>query len=96
MIDLKEFEKTMQSVTKEEILKRKVKGRYVPYIETIIKKANMIPVGRSVEVDVKDPKVAAAICMATKQYLKKMNIDSKYATGFSKTFFFCGRRNGGK
>lgn len=91
MLSLKEFEKSLQSVSQEEILKKKVKGQYVPYIEAILKKARLLPMGRSVEVDVQDPKKASALAMAMRIYLRKMNMDT-FAAGTYKTFVFCGKR----
>lgn len=99
MLNIKDFEKALQSVTQEEILRKKVKGQYVPYIEAILKKAHNVPVGRSVEVDVQDPKKASALAQSIRIYLKKMKMDG-FAAGNYKTFVFCGKRtaekNGGK
>lgn len=94
MLDLKEFEKSIQSITQEDLLKKKTKGKFLPYIELLIKKARLIPVGRSVEVDVKDPKAAFGIATATRNYLHKIKADDQYAVGWVKTFVYCGRRNG--
>lgn len=91
MLAIKEFEKALQSVSQEEILQKKVKGQYVPYIEAILKKARLLPVGRSVEVDVQEPKKVASLAMAIRSYLRKMNIDT-FAAGNYKTFVFCGKR----
>lgn len=91
MLNVKEFEKSLKSVTQDDILKRKVKGQYVPYIETILKKARLLPMGRSVEVDVQDPKKATGLAMSMRAYMKKMRIDG-YAAGNYRTFVFCGKR----
>lgn len=91
MLNLKEFEKSLKSVSREELLKRRTKGQYIPYIEAIIKKANLLPVGRSVEVDVQDPKKASGLSLSIRGYLKKMNL-TNYAVGNYKTFVFCGKR----
>lgn len=94
MLNLKEFETSLRSVTSEEIAKKKVRGMYVPYIQMILKKAAIVPVGRFVEIDVKDPKHAMALAQSIRTYLKKIGDDEKYTAGNFKTFVFCGKRNG--
>lgn len=91
MLSLKEFESSMKSVSAEEVLKRKAKGQYMPYIEMVLKKARMIPVGRSVEIDLKDPKQAFALSQAFRGYLKKIGSE-EFVAGSHKTFVICGRR----
>lgn len=92
-INLKEFEASLKSVSHEEVLQKKVKGQYVPYIQAISKKARLVPVGRSIEVDMKEPKVASAMAMAIRNYLKKTSND-EFTAGNYRTFVFCGKRNG--
>lgn len=94
MLNLKEFENAVQSVTQEELFKKKARGQYMPYVELLLKKARVIPIGRSAEVDVKDPKIASQLATATRNYLKKTKADEQYAVGWVKTFVYCGRRNG--
>lgn len=99
MLGIKDFEKAMQPVSQEDLLRRKARGQYIPYIEAILRKAKTMPVGKSVEVDILDPKKAAGLAMSMRGYFKKMKIDG-YAAGNYKTFVFCGKRtaekNGGK
>lgn len=99
MLNVKEFERALQSVNQEEILRKKVRGMYVPYIEAIARKARTLPAGKSVEVDLQDRKEALRLSMALRHYLDKTNMDD-LASGNYKTFVFCGKRsdqkNGGK
>lgn len=93
MLSIKEFEKSVHSIAKVDLLKRTSRGMYIPYIETLIKKAQALPMERSVEVDVQDPKKAMALANATRLYLKKTKMDGKFTAGNFRTFVYCGKRN---
>lgn len=92
-LNLKDFEASMRSVTEEEILQKKIKSPYVPFIEAIIKKARATPMGKSIEVDVKDPKKAHGLSMAIRGYLKRTGIGDEFTSGNYRTFVYCGKRN---
>ena len=93
MLSIKDFEKQLKTVTQEAILKKKVRGQYIPYIEMMLKKARLCPVGRSVEIDVQDPKKAFGLAQATRAYLTKLSMDDQFTAGHYKTSVFCGKRS---
>lgn len=92
-LTLKDFESGLKSVTQDEMLAKRIKSQYLPFIQIILKKAKIISVGKSVEVDVKDPKQAMALGMAIRGYLKKTK-NEEFVAGNYRTYVFCGRRNG--
>lgn len=95
MLNLKEFESSIQTVSEEEVLRNRVKGKYLPYIEAVMKKARALPEGKSIEVDLKDAKLARIFSLSVRHYLDKVK-ETGFVSCSYKTYVVVGRRTDSK